>query len=471
MTLDGVTKPPMAPWEQRREAGVLLDARALPSSIEAHLDWLDWLAAAGFRAWQMLPPAIPDATGSPYQSISAFATDPRLTPIEWRAQRPSPEQRAEFVAQECDWLNDFALFQALHQSQDRTAWNTWPPALRNRDPSALAQAHSKLSATIDRQIDEQWAADQWRQRLRQEARDRGIALIGDLPIFVALDSADVWAHRELFKLTRDSQPEFVAGVPPDYFSATGQRWGNPHYDWAAMAADEFAWWRSRLARAGRLFDRVRIDHFRGLEAVWMIDARAETAIEGYWEKVPGHELLQRIQHDPRMPELLAEDLGVITPAVEQLRVDFNLPGMAVLQFSFDHFDDNPHKPHNVGRDRVAYTGTHDNDTTAGWFTHLDDETRNRVVERLRRGGFLGENEAEPAAIAQALWSEALNTQASTVIVPLQDLLGLGSEARTNKPGTTQGNWSWQPAPRALKQLDPALLRQRLAASRRTPCDR
>jgi 4-alpha-glucanotransferase len=296
------------------------------------------------------------------------------------------------------------------------------------------------------------------QGIRAAAAARGIRLFGDLPIFVAHDSADVWARRDLFLLDANGQPSVVAGVPPDYFSATGQRWGNPHYDWAAMQADGFAWWRARLATHFEWFDLVRIDHFRGLAAAWAIPAGEPTAIHGEWVSAPGAALLQAIAHEigadvrGTLP-LVAEDLGIITPDVTALRQQFGLPGMAVLQFAFDHHADNPHRPENVHADVVYYVGTHDNDTTLGWWHTLSESTRQLVLERL---GVRAAEAASDAAIVDAMMRTVLESRAGLAVLTLQDVLQLGSEARMNTPGTDNGNWTWR---FDWEAVPPALARQ------------
>ena len=273
------------------------------------------------------------------------------------------------------------------------------------------------------------------QGVRADAAVRGIQLFGDMPIFVAHDSADVWAHRELFLLDEDGQPTVVAGVPPDYFSETGQRWGNPHYNWAAMQADDFAWWRARLRTHFEWFDLVRIDHFRGLAAAWTIPANEPTAIHGHWVESPGAALLQSIANEQGALPLVAEDLGVITSDVTALRHQFQLPGMAVLQFAFDDHADNPHKPGNVHPDTVYYVGTHDNDTTLGWWRALPDHARHQVMQQL------GVYDAD--AVPDAMMDTVLHSPAALAMLTMQDVLRLGSEARMNTPGTDNGNWIWR----------------------------
>ncbi len=420
------------PLSQRR-AGVLLHPTSLPS---ARLDsdvmrWIDFMDDSGLSVWQMLPMVIPDSTGSPYQSQSAFAMDPALLPDgEFYIDNITP-----YLQQEGYWLKDFALFQVLKTLFNQQAWYEWPEEYRHRDPDALEQIVTKHQKAIDRIYRQQCLLDQKWLNIRTAANDKDIALFGDIPIFVSLDSADVWANPGEFLLDENLQPTYVTGVPPDYFSETGQRWGNPHYNWEAMQENGFAWWKMRLQRQLNLFDIIRIDHFRGLDAVWMIDSSSETALNGFWQKTPGAALLKTLQqHFPLLP-IVAEDLGMIDDAVRAMKKQFELPGMSVLQFAFDHFDDNPHKPVNITPDTVVYTGTHDNDTTLGWFNSLDSETQAFVFETLA---------IEPTDdIAGALIEIGLKSNANLAIFPLQDLLRLDSESRMNIPGSSEGNWEWQ----------------------------
>ena len=274
-----------------------------------------------------------------------------------------------------------------------------------------------------------------------------------MPIFVAYDSADVWAHPERFLLDSDGKPTFVTGVPPDYFSATGQRWGNPHYNWEQMQAENFLWWRERLAYHFAFFDLVRIDHFRGLAASWMIPADEPTAINGFWQVVAGEAMLDSVQASMGNLPLVAEDLGIITPDVVELRDKYDLPGMSVLQFGFDHFEDNPHKPQNVRENTVYYTGTHDNDTTLGWFNGLDEAGKQHVMQVL--------GIHDPAQVLEAMLDTIVASRAVLAIVPLQDLLRLDSRARMNTPGTVAGNWQWQFAWADIPPTLATALQQRL----------
>ncbi|MEW5966608.1 MAG: 4-alpha-glucanotransferase [Pseudomonadota bacterium] len=415
-----------------RRAGLLLHPTSLPSGTLADAErWLDFLQAAGFGVWQMLPLGVPLAGRSPYQCASAFAVHPGLFPA-------GPIDVTGFAAwrnRQAHWLADYARFMILRDLHGNVPWTEWPVPLRDRAPQALAAfdaAHADALRAV--QVEQYRVATAW-QGIRAQAAARGIRLFGDMPIFVAHDSADVWAQRDLFLLDAAGHPTVVAGVPPDYFSETGQRWGNPHYNWAAMQADGFRWWRQRIAAHFEWFDLVRIDHFRGLAAAWAIPADEPTAIHGTWAEAPGDALLQAIADDLGALPLVAEDLGIITPDVTALRHRFGLPGMAVLQFAFDHHADNPHKPENVHADTVYFTGTHDNDTTRGWWDTLPDEARGQVMAQL--------GVASPDAVPDAMVDTVLGSAASLAILPLQDALGLGSAARMNTPGTTEGNWTWR----------------------------
>jgi len=413
-------------------AGLLLHPTSLPSGTLTDAErWLEFLQAGGFSVWQMLPLGVPLSGLSPYQCASAFAVNPGLFP----AAPVDLHGFADWRRQQAHWLVDFARFIVIKAEQGNTSWTDWPSALRDRDAQALAAfdvAHADKLNTV--MVEQFRVALQW-QRIRAQAKARGIQLFGDMPIFVAHDSADVWAHRDLFLLDAEGHPTVVTGVPPDYFSETGQRWGNPHYNWAVMQADNFAWWRARLATHFEWFDLVRIDHFRGLAAAWVIPASEPTAIHGEWVEAPGAALLQAIASEMGELPLVAEDLGIITPDVTVLRHQFGLPGMAVLQFAFDQHADNPHKPENVQPDTVYYTGTHDNDTTLGWWRALPDELRQQVMQRL--------DVQDPDAVPDAMIDTVLRSRAALAILPMQDLLGLGSEARMNTPGTDNGNWAWR----------------------------
>ena len=439
-------------------AGLLLHPTSLPSGDLTDAGrWLDFLQAAGMQVWQMLPLGLPLVGLSPYQCVSAFAVNPALFPSK-QDIRPRVDMR-RFVSWRHSqqlWLDDYARFIIIKREHGGAPWTDWPIPLRDRDPHALAGFDAVHEASLKAVMTEQYCASVFWQGMRAEASMRGIQLFGDMPIFVAHDSADVWAQRELFLLEADGQPTVVAGVPPDYFSETGQRWGNPHYNWAAMQADNFAWWRARLRTHFEWFDLVRIDHFRGLAAAWTIPANEPTAMRGEWVSTPGAALLQAIADEQGALPLVAEDLGVITPDVTALRHQFNLPGMAVLQFAFDDHADNPHKPGNVHPDTVYYVGTHDNDTTLGWWHTLPDHARQQVMQQL--------SVSDAEAVPEAMIDTILHSAAALVVLTLQDVLHLGSTARMNTPGTENGNWMWkfdwndlpaELAPHLLEQLQKA----------------
>ena len=480
----------------RREAGVLLHPTSLPSRYgcgdlgAVAKDFVDFLATAGQRVWQILPLNPVGLGASPYQSPSAFAGNPLLIApmplvksgwlleqeadeaelpqsgrIDFEAVRANKEKMLRrayarfsrrqptqsflyFCQHEKYWLDDYALFCALKKETDDAHWTEWPQPLRDREPAALAEAMARLESEVQYVRFVQYNFFRQWQELHQEANRHGIALLGDMPIFVAHDSADVWAHRGLFLLEEDGSPSVVAGVPPDYFSATGQLWGNPLYDWVAMERDGYAWWEARLRHLLKMVDRVRIDHFRGFEAYWEIPAEAKTAMEGKWVKGPGEKLFRALEKKMGRLNIIAEDLGVITPEVEALRDKLGYPGMKVLHFALE--------PDADGRlaflppeNSVAYTGTHDNNTTCGWYREETDALlRAALLEacELRR-----EDEA-----AGRLIELAYRSAARLVIVPVQDLLALGSEARMNLPGTVGGNWSWR---LGRKDLSPQLAQQ------------
>jgi 4-alpha-glucanotransferase len=418
----------------RRRTGVLLHVSSIPSGLgRGGRTFIDWLASAGFTVWQILPlgPTGPD--GSPYWVLSDAAGNSALIDAEEPAPLDSSEFQA-FLDSSHDWLDDFAAFEVLSSLHSGEPWWTWQAEYRDRQAAAMEQLRreqaSALRAVTERQFTFAW---QW-QRLHEYAKSRGVYLFGDVPFYVAPDSAEVWAHRDQFQLDASGKPTAVAGVPPDYFSLLGQLWGNPLYDWDAMRNDGFVFWRSRIQHQLQRVDLLRIDHFRALAAHWAVPAGAPDARSGSWQPSYGRELLQTLKDKLGTLPLVAEDLGVITPDVEALRVDFGLAGMRVMQFGFDGSGDNLHLPHMYERASVVYTGTHDNDTTVGWYHSLDPETRQRVDFFLRAG---------PGQMPQAMIHTLLGSVAQLAVVPMQDLLGLGSEARLNTPGTVAGNWSWR----------------------------
>jgi 4-alpha-glucanotransferase len=422
----------------RRASGILLHPTSLPSGqLDADVfRWLDFLADSGQQVWQVLPLGIPAMGNSPYQCLSAFAANPGLLPHQLNLPLHSDEPAfIEWKQQQSYWLHDFALFTVLKDMNNNAPWYDWPKPTRDRNPDVLAELSDKYTEILELFKWQQFLIHKTWNNIVEAAHDRNIHLFGDMPIFVAHDSADVWAHPGLFMLDKDGQPEWVTGVPPDYFSETGQRWGNPQFNWQAMQETGFAWWLQRLLHHFQWFDLVRIDHFRGLEAVWMIDANCETAIDGYWEKTPGAQMLELLRQQLGSTPLVAEDLGVITPEVTRLRKKFKLPGMSVLQFAFDAFEDNPHKPANITSDRIVYSGTHDNNTTLGWFNALKPDEQQFVRDTL--------NIDEHKDIVDAIMESAMNSDAILSMFPLQDVLKLGEEARMNVPGDAGDHWLWK----------------------------
>ncbi len=452
----------------RRRVGVLLHPSSLPGDgangalgNEA-LRFIDWLVDGGYSVWQTLPLGPPDMHGSPYTLRSAFAGDlrlldakrlaeldelPRDTPFDALHERPvdvyrrfcelaSPAQRsllAAFARRQRRWLLPYASFEVLRARHGGAPWWIWPDEYRQRRsgalPALLAAERERFRAVVFCQylFELSWSS------LKRYANGRGVHLFGDLPFYVDLDSVEVWWEPELFRVDQDGRPTAVAGVPPDYFNEDGQLWGNPLYDWPAHERSGFDWWMRRLEHELKRFDLLRIDHFRALEAYWEVPASADTARVGRWRPAPGAKLLETLGRRLGRVPLVAEDLGLITDEVRALRDRFELPGMAVLQFAFDGLPDNPHGPDAHHENQVVYTGTHDNDTLVGWYATLDADSRARVLHHF--GG-------EPQ-MPDALLDAAYGSQARLAIVPLQDLLSLGSEARMNRPGHTGGNWAWR----------------------------
>ena len=462
--------------EQRR-AGVLLHITSLPGKYgngdlgqEAY-HFVEFLHSTGIKVWQTLPLGQPHGDGSPYQCLSAHAGNIALISLDWLEQKgwlQTTERCEECVAPECfakkclltkafcgfqaiaskeeqddfqrfcdekaDWLDDFSLFMALRVEFAQRCWNEWPEYLKQRHPLAIKEARRRLQGVIAEIKFEQYVFFRQWAELREFAKQHDVLLFGDIPIFVSYDSVDVWANREVFKLDANGEMSVVAGVPPDYFSATGQRWGNPHYDWDYLEQTRFRWWIERMDTQMEMFDIVRIDHFRGLEAAWEIPAYEETAINGEWVVAPGQKLLEAINRAFGEISLVAEDLGVITKEVDNLRNNFRLPGMKILQFAFGDDAKNPYLPHNYQCNSVVYTGTHDNDTTLGWYHSLNDQQKHHIYESL----------GTPAmSMPQALMQAAFASVANLAIIPMQDILELGSADRMNTPGTTEGNWQWR----------------------------
>jgi 4-alpha-glucanotransferase len=424
----------------RRRAGVLLHLSALPAALgHGGRAFIDWLAQAGFSVWQFLPVGPTGSDGSPYWVRSDAAGNPNFLDPEEMPPLDGADFAA-FVESSRDWLEDYACFEALCARHAGVPWWDWSAEYRDREPAAMQALAHELAEPVRHIKQAQFAfAWQW-ARLRAHARARGVRLFGDLPFYVSPDSAETWSQRAQFQLDERGRARAVAGVPPDYFSHTGQLWGNPLYDWDLMRRDGFAFWRARVRRQLARMDLLRLDHFRALAAHWAVPAGAPDARAGKWMRTPGRALLATLSEELGALPLVAEDLGVITPDVEDLCREFALPGMRVLQFAFDGNSDNPHLPYLHARACVVYTGTHDNDTALGWYASLDAHTRARVDL------FLG---AAPGSMPQALIRAALGSVGRLAVLPVQDVLALGSEARFNLPGTVQGNWSWRLPPNAL----------------------
>jgi 4-alpha-glucanotransferase len=457
----------MSPVLAARRAGVLLHPTSLPGlgsrgtlGTDARR-FVDWLVAGGFSVWQTLPLGPADVYDSPYCLRSAYAGDPRfidgayLEGLEQLPQRllfggdrtetyasftalATPEQRrafARFVRGRRRWLLPYGLFERCSERFSGAPWWQWPTAFRERDAAALSACLTEDRTRFRALLFEQYLFDlQW-TALKRYANERGVYLFGDLPFYVDRNSVEVWWDRRLFELDARGEPLGVAGVPPDYFNADGQLWGNPLYDWETMERSGFRWWLARLCAELTRFDLVRIDHFRALESYWEVPAGAATARMGQWRRGRGEALLTALRATLGALPLVAEDLGIITDEVRALRDRFELPGMVVLQFAFDGSADNPHLPQHHRQSAVVYTGTHDNDTTAGWYAALDAKARALVHRMLG----VGDTPAVPEVLIEAAYA----SNAALAIVPLQDLLGSDSRGRMNTPGTVVGNWRWR----------------------------
>lgn len=483
-----------------RSSGVLLHPTSLPGPFgigdlgPAAYNWIDFLAETGTSLWQVLPLGPTGYGDSPYQCFSAFAGNPYLVSpqkllmddlihsddlvdqptfpagevdygavIPWKLglldrafsrfqHRDDPDLQAAFEAfqaEQAHWLSDFALFMAVKETQGGVAWVEWPAPLRDRQPDALRHFRDQHQTALQRQAFRQFLFFQQWGQVREYAHAKGIQIIGDIPIFVAHDSADVWANRDLFFLDEVGQPTVVAGVPPDYFSESGQLWGNPLYRWDVHKQDDYGWWMARLRSVFSLVDIVRLDHFRGFAGYWEIPAEEDTAINGQWRDGPGADFFRTVKHVFGELPIIAEDLGEITPDVIELRDQFDLPGMKVLIFAFGNGPENEFLPHTYRENYVVYTGTHDNDTVRGWFERVEEHERDFARRYLGRSG-----EDISWDLIRAAWSSV----AVFALAPMQDLLGLDNEARMNYPSTPSGNWTWR-----MKQEDlSAWLRSRLS---------
>jgi 4-alpha-glucanotransferase len=476
--------PEQSAKDDDRTSGVLLHPTSLPGRFgigdlgDELLVFLDWAKTAGFGIWQVLPLNAPGYGNSPYGCLSSYAGNPllispqrllehgllpsdalddipetvvgevdfdrvaavkrellRVSFSHFGEQASEDQQRAlASFSRDNSWIAEWSLYSALKEKHGGKAWVDWPEDLASRKQDALASARVELSGEIRFHEYVQWLFfEQW-AAVREAARSRGIRIMGDVPIYVAGDSVDVWANREIFHLDECGQPTVVAGVPPDYFSETGQRWGNPLYRWDVLAESEYRWWVARFRAALRFADVVRVDHFRGFAAYWEVAASEPTAMNGRWVPGPGRALFDAVRKALGELPVVAEDLGFITSEVHELRRAINVPGMKILQFAFAQ-PNSPHLPHRYDPMTVVYTGTHDNDTARGWYEHAT------AVEREAVSAYLG-----PVSEGDVAWSlirAAYTSVADSAIVPVQDILNLGSNARMNRPGAENDNWSWR----------------------------
>lgn len=483
-------------WLSERASGVLLHPTSLPAPTgignfgkSAYL-FADLLNATGFSVWQMCPLGATGFGDSPYQCFSAFAGNPYLVDFEplveagllqqedlaalrtlsdahcdygalfssfWPVLKKASDAFMEqgldelgdygsypsFCSTEANWLTDYSRFMALKNHFNGQCWLEWPEAYADASKLKVKNLPKGLESDIHLHAFAQYLFFAQYNKFRNYTAAKGIQIMGDLPIFVSLDSADVWANRKLFQLDSKGEPISVAGVPPDYFSEDGQLWGNPLYAWEAHEKDGFRWWLDRMDANLKLYDYIRLDHFRGFESYWSVPGKAKTAREGTWKPSPGAALFKAIAKAYPEARIIAEDLGVITDAVKELMATTGLPGMAVLHFAFGGEADNAYLPHNLDKNTVLYTGTHDNDTSLGWYEQADSKTQDQV---RRYYGISGEN------IGWDLIRSALRSSANLAIIPIQDLLSLGSEARLNTPGKAEGNWQWRVSPEALQQF-------------------
>lgn len=468
-----------------RSSGILLHPTSLPGPHgsgdlgQAAYHFVDWLVTAGQKLWQMLPLGPVGYGNSPYMGLSAFAGNPMLIDLQelstkgWldakelagavecnprridyaKAIRYRSDKLAmasygffthgsdsdgkifeTFCRQQSDWLDDYALFMALNSKYSNRVWTEWDSDIARRSPSALKRARTELSNEMDFHKFSQWCFMRQWKNLKKYANQKGVRLVGDIPIFVAHDSADVWSNPNLYYLDKDRNPTVVAGVPPDYFSETGQRWGNPLYRWDAMKKEKYAWWIKRFQATFDLVDILRIDHFRGFVGYWEIPATEKTAVKGRWVDGPRESLFEAVEKKLGELPIIAEDLGLITPEVVSLRDKFQFPGMKVLHFAFSDGPDNPFLPHHYHENSVVYTGTHDNDTTLGWFKTATKKELSFLMQYTKTQG---------QEIHWDLIRLAIQSVAVMAIVPFQDILGLDSPDRMNLPGTTKGNWEWR----------------------------
>ena len=499
----------------KRASGILLHISSVPSpygigDLYQARKFVDFLVAAGQKYWQILPlsPTSSIFGNSPYMSFSAFAGNPLYISPEillrqgllddqdlganffsnyyvefekvnawkqnilrkaWGRFKALPEKTAflDFCRKNSSWLNDHALFMALKEKFNNAPWYEWPYELRCANKKSLLLATHELDESINYFRFEQYLFFRQWHELHDHAKKSGVKIIGDLPFYVGGDSVDVWANQNIFELdVKTRMPVAIAGVPPDYFSATGQRWGNPLYRWNTRKGEVkkqlYDWWHKRFATIFSLVDIIRIDHFRGFESYWSIPASDETAEHGKWKKGPGISFFREMENRMKYLPVIAEDLGIITPAVEQLRIDLGYPGMKILMFAFDGHNDNAYLPFNFEENCIVYTGTHDNDTAVGWF--LDPDVPRQNKQQMKKAANKSDDDVRTAHLD--LMYLAMSSTARLCIFPMQDILGFGNDCRMNRPATTRGNWQWRCAPENLNDSLSCRLREQAVFYRR-----
>jgi 4-alpha-glucanotransferase len=469
--------------EYQRSSGILLHPTSLPGnygigSLGQHaFGFVNYLEKAGQKLWQVLPMGHTGYGDSPYQCFSIFAGNPILIDLDLLKEQglltdgdlkspiPFPTDKVDYGAvinfkrkalkaaydrfmqseddhqeyeqfktENAHWLTDYALFIAIKESYGGNPWWDWKEDIKMHDEKAIKNFSADHQNEIGFHQFVQYLFNKQWQQVKQYANDKGISIIGDIPLYVAHDSADVWSNSKVFQFDDERNPLSVAGVPPDYFSATGQLWGNPLYDWDFMKKNGFKWWIERIKATTDLYDIVRIDHFRGFEAYWAVPFGDETAMNGKWVTAPGQALFETVKKELGTLPIIAEDLGIITPEVEELRDNFEFPGMKILQFAFHSDDGSGYLPHNYTRNFIVYTGTHDNDTLRGWFNTLEDWVKQRVLDYV---------DATEENVIDKMIRLAWSSTAKMAVIPLQDLMDLGSEGRMNTPGTPANNWQWR----------------------------
>lgn len=469
----------------KRSSGILLHITSLPNrygigSLGAEArEFVDFLVESGQKLWQICPLGPTGYGDSPYQVYSSFAGNHLLIDLDMlvksrlltvsdltdvpefnsqfveyqrvhefkesilrkaydRFKKKQPKKFEAFVKKNAEWLDDYAFFMALKKDNNGESWLDWPEVIRSRDPKVLEERRKKLAAEITYQQFLQYIFRQQWDKLKKYANDNNVQIIGDIPIYPSMDSADVWSNPSYFQFDEDLNPVAVSGCPPDDFSLTGQLWGNPLYNWEKLEEDEYSWWVKRIESLMKMVDIIRIDHFLGFEHYWSVPYGSPTAENGVWKQGPGHKLFSQIQKQLGNLPIIAEDLGAISPEVERLRDDFKFPGMKILQFAFGDGEDNPYLPHNFPKNSVVYTGTHDNETTVGWFQNIPEHIKNHVRNYL---SYLKFTDWE---VGWKMIEAALDSQAVFAIAPLTDYIGLDNQARFNEPGTVGNhNWSWR----------------------------